>query len=334
MHHDAPVAQASLQPALVGLDWGTSSLRACLFAADGSVIDRRTRPWGIQHLPAGGCAEAFRGVAGDWRERWPQVPVLAAGMVGSRQGWREVPYVDCPAGLDEIAAGIVAFESECGTLHLVPGVARRGGLPDMMRGEETQLVGAIAADPDRCGRAVCILPGTHSKWAWIRAARVERLTTFLTGELFAVLRDHSLLGRPAREAGAAVTDSPGAAEAFLHGVRAARDGGSAGVAGRLFSARSLHLTGDLAAADTLDYLSGLLIGEEIRGGLSDPESRGPCLLLGDPGLCGRYRIALGEFGRDDVRSLDDTGPAGLWQIATAAGLTSSAGPRTASGGPR
>ncbi|NBT12065.1 MAG: 2-keto-3-deoxy-galactonokinase, partial [Planctomycetia bacterium] len=107
----------SAKPALIGLDWGTSSLRAYLLAGDGNVVERRARPWGIQHLPAGGYPGAFRTIVGDWRERWPDAPVLAAGMVGSRTGWREVPYVECAADAAAIAAGIVPFESECGAIH-------------------------------------------------------------------------------------------------------------------------------------------------------------------------------------------------------------------------
>ena len=311
------------QPGLIGLDWGSSTLRGYLFAADGSLLDRRARPWGIQHLPDGGYDAAFRGMAGDWRERWPQVPVLAAGMVGSRQGWREVPYVDCPADPARIAAGVVAFDSSCGTLHLAPGIAWRGAVPDVMRGEETQIVGALAREPGLAAESVFVLPGTHCKWAWIRGGSVERFTTYLTGELFALLRDHSIVGRPAREAVVPpATDSP--SPAFVRGVRMAWESGAAGIAGRLFSTRSLYLAGDLPVADTLDYLSGLLIGEEIRSVVSVAGSCPPCLLLGDPALCSRYLAALGECGVDDVRSLDDTGPAGLWRLALAAGLAAPA----------
>ena len=312
------------QPAVIGLDWGTSSLRAYLYGSDGMVLDRRARPWGIQHLPEGGYAAAFRGIAGDWRDQWPAVSVLAAGMVGSRQGWREVPYVACPADSETIAAGIVAFDTECGRLHLVPGISQAGDAPDVMRGEEAQIVGAVAREPALSKESLLVLPGTHCKWARIRDGRVVRFTTYLTGELFAMLRDHSIIGRPARDAAKdAVSVAQAASGAgFSRGVRTVRDGGIAGITGKLFTTRSLYLAGDLEVADTLDYLSGLLIGEElrsVRAGLGDARWP-PCVLLGEPALCGRYREALVEFGAEDVRSLDDTGPAGLWQIAVAAGL--------------
>ena len=310
-------------PALVGIDWGTSALRACLFERDGTVCDRRAEPWGIQHLPAGGYAAAFRGVAGEWLDRWPALPVLASGMVGSRQGWHEVPYVECPADPATLAAGLVPFDSPCGRIHLVPGLAQAGEFPDVMRGEEVQIVGALTADPALAASSVLVLPGTHCKWATVRDGRVIRFTTYLTGELFAMLRGHSIIGRPAREAGL----EPGGPEglsAFRRGVCVARDSGGAGISGRLFTTRSLYLVGDLPLEHTLDYLSGLLVGDEIRsvvfglGGAACP----PLVLIGAATLCDRYRLALTEFGIDRVRLADETGPAGQWRIAVAAGLVS------------
>jgi 2-dehydro-3-deoxygalactonokinase len=318
--------------ALIGLDWGTSSLRSYRFAADGTVLEHRSRPWGIQHLPAGGYEAAFAGVAGDWRAAAPAAPVIAGGMVGSRQGWREVPYVACPADPREIARGIVAFETPGGTIHLVPGLQQGGPYPDVMRGEEVQILGALVGDPALAAAARMVLPGTHCKWATIRAGRVTGFTTYLTGELFALLRDHSIIGRPARDAREADGGAAAACDeaAFLRGVRVARESGSRGIAGRLFTTRSLWLGGDLPVGQTLDYLSGLLVGEELRSVLAGGDdgspdrspagSAAPIVLIGDAALCGRHRLALAEFGIHDVRVANDTGPAGLWTIATAAGL--------------
>jgi 2-dehydro-3-deoxygalactonokinase len=229
----------------------------------------------------------------------------------------------------------MAFDTECGVLYLVPGISQGGAAPDVMRGEESQIVGAIVREPWLAKESLLVLPGTHCKWARIRDGRIVGFTTYLTGELFAMLRDHSIIGRPARDAAKeAAATMPACGIAFSRGVRTARDGGAAGIAGKLFTTRSLYLAGDLQVADTLDYLSGLLIGEELRSVLAGLDSGGwpPCVLLGEPALCGRYREALAEFGADDVRSLDDTGPAGLWHIAVAAGLAppeESATPRIA-----
>jgi 2-dehydro-3-deoxygalactonokinase len=319
------------RPRLLAVDWGTSSLRAHLLDDRSRVLESRSRPWGIQHLPEGGFPAALAGVAGDWLDRWPGLPAIAAGMVGSRNGWREVPYVDCPADAATIASGLVACETVHGPLHLVPGLIERRGLPDVMRGEETQVLGGITTTPALALDSRIVLPGTHSKWVAVRDGRIAGFSSFMTGELFAVLRDHSILGRPARDAGEPV-DAAAAAAAFRRGLEVARDSGPAGVAARLFTARSLFLAGDLPAAATLDYLSGLLIGEELRSGLAAHSREalaagGPQIALcGDPALCGRYRDAFAIFGLTDVQLCGDTSPAGLWQVATAAGLVSNAVP--------
>ena len=322
----------SPHPALIGLDWGTSSLRAYLLGPNGELIDRRAEGWGIQHLPEGGYAAAFRGVAGEWLDRWPSLPVLAAGMVGSRNGWREVPYIECPADTASIARGLVAFDSGCGTIHLVPGLMQGGSLPDVMRGEEMQIVGVLAMQPTLAERSLLVLPGTHCKWAVVERGRVVRFTTYLTGELFAMLRDHSIIGRPAKEMGATATGPEFDREAFTRGVRSAHESGVVGIAPRLFTARSLFLTGSLTAPQTLDYLSGLLIGEEIRSVIAGlAEAARPAIvhcpaivLLGDPTLCNRYQLALSQFGIVDVQALNETGPLGLWRIGEAAGLVTHA----------
>jgi 2-dehydro-3-deoxygalactonokinase len=316
--------------ALVGLDWGTTSLRAHAFSPAGEVLDSRERPWGIRQLPPGGFAGALAAIAGDWLGGPASPPAIACGMVGSRDGWREVPYVECPADVATVARGLVSVDTPSGPLHLVPGLRQGGDRPDVMRGEETQLAGAVAAG-DAPADAVFILPGTHAKWVTIEGGRVTRFTTHLTGELFALLRDHSLLGVPAKGVpGRALTadgitagGAAAAGDAFDRGLATARASGPAGLSGRLFTTRSLFLTGSLAAADTLDYLSGLLVGEEIRSGLAEHGDHPATIcLVGDARLCFRYARGLAAFGASAVAILGDTAPAGLWQIARAARLVS------------
>ena len=331
----------SLRPALVGLDWGTSSLRAHCFASDGALLETRSRPWGIRSLPDGGFAAALTAIAGDWLAWRPAPRLVACGMVGSRQGWREAPYVECPTDARSLAAALVPCDTgpdlATGPLWIVPGAIRPAArdahperLPDVMRGEETQVCGALAVAPELADDALVVLPGTHSKWCAVRDGRLTSFTTFMTGELFAVLRDHSLLGaplqfgaHPARRDATGATYSPphdDAGAAFLRGVRIARDAGAEGGSARLFSTRTLFLTGDLAAADVADHLSGLLVGDEIRAALAAPGmSRGHApVLVGDGLLCARYRAAFAEFGIAEVRLLGDTAPAGLWTIARVA----------------
>jgi 2-dehydro-3-deoxygalactonokinase len=311
-------------PALIAIDWGTTSLRAWLLGRrDGRVLDERAEPWGIMRVPDGDFAAAFDAVTGAWRARWPGLRAIAAGMVGSAQGWVPAPYCPCPAGGDELAAALTP--AHAGALHVVPGVADLGEPPDVMRGEETQILGAIERHPALAARSLLVLPGTHSKWARVADGRVHGFTTYMTGELFAVLRDHSILGRPARDAEREAdreADPADAEAAFARGVQAARAGADGGVAPRLFATRALVLTGRMAPASSVEYLSGLLIGDEVRAALrAVPEgAAGALALVGEPALCRRYAEALRLFGVDGVPVVDGAARAGLWHIAVRAGL--------------
>ncbi|WP_429249403.1 2-dehydro-3-deoxygalactonokinase [Paraburkholderia sp. GAS333] len=321
--------------ALIALDWGTSSLRAYLFDAAGQVLATRSSPAGIMNLPRsveqGGFDAAFDDVCGQWLKDAPNVPAIAAGMVGSAQGWLEAPYVDAPANADALVAGIVRVKAACGaTLHIVPGVLQRGELPNVMRGEETQIFGALGeaaneVDPaDSNARALIGLPGTHAKWAVVQAGRIERFHTFMTGEVFAALREHTILGRTM------VTPDRPDAEAFLHGVNIAREKGQAGVLATIFSARSLGLTGQLPGQKQPDYLSGLLIGHELAGldavlAQQQDSLAGQSLrLIGNEALCERYRLALAQFGCTQTELVKQATERGLWRVASQAGLVNPA----------
>jgi 2-dehydro-3-deoxygalactonokinase len=291
---------------LIALDWGTTSLRAYLLGDEGAILERRAEPSGILHVPERAFHAVFDRITSEWRTQHPALSAIACGMIGSAQGWVEAPYAGLPADLDSVARALAAVP-EAG-LRIVPGLAQRGGAPDVMRGEETQLFGAIDRSAALSAGGVAVLPGTHSKWVRVARGRVESFTTYMTGELFDVLSHHSILGRLA-EPGSSDA-SPGAA--FRRGVRHARDVAS-GLASLVFSARSSVLVGDLAASDSLEYLSGVLIGDEVRSGLSAGER--PSALIGAPALCRRYAVALEELGVARVDVLGDTAPAGLWQIA-------------------
>ncbi|TPG47235.1 2-dehydro-3-deoxygalactonokinase [Roseomonas nepalensis] len=298
-------------PRLIALDWGTSSLRSYLLGDGGAVLDTRRLPLGIMQVEGGDFAGAFAKAAGDWRARWPGLPAIAAGMIGSAQGWVEAPYAPVPAGLDELARGLVPVPGA--GLHIVPGVVQRGDAPNVMRGEETQIAGALPEG----GGGLLVLPGTHSKWVEVAEGRIRRFDTYMTGELFAVLRRHSILGRFVREEDPPPPDDV-AREAFARGVAALRAEG-ASLSPLLFSARALVLTGGLPPEASLDYLSGLLIGDELRGGLAG--HAGSIALIGDAALCARYETALAIFGVAGAGMPGDTAAAGLWRIAERAGLT-------------
>lgn len=194
------ISDNSSIPQLLALDWGTSSLRAYLMG-DGKVLEVRQSAHGIQHLPVPGVSgfeQAFSQIAGDWVAQFPAMPVVASGMVGSAQGWKEAPYVRCPADIQTLAAQHIRVASGLGPEILIaPGVLfdEPHELPDVMRGEEIQIAGALLNHPEWVSRACMVLPGTHSKWAYIENGKLVRYATYLTGELFAVLTQHSILGR-------------------------------------------------------------------------------------------------------------------------------------------
>ena len=327
-------------PVLIGLDWGTTSLRAYLFDAAGNVLDTRASTAGIMNLPRsaeqGGFDAAFDDACAAWLSQTPGLPVIAAGMVGSAQGWMEAPYIEAPANADALVAGIVRVKAACGvTVHIVPGVLQRGELPNVMRGEETQIFGALGADTgsadssqrgDKPGgklsgqHALIGLPGTHAKWVVVQAGRIERFHTFMTGEVFAALREHTILGRTM------LTPDHADTESFLHGVSIAREKGQAGLLATVFSARTLGLTGQLSREQQPDYLSGLLIGHELAGldavltQQQDSLAGQTLRLIGNEALCERYRLALAQFGCTQAELVKHATERGLWRVAAQAGL--------------
>lgn len=303
---------------LIALDWGTSSLRAWLLDGQGEVLDERAARQGIMQVDNGDFAGAYDGIVADWTAAHGSLPALACGMIGSRGGWAEVAYVDTPADPAALADRLTGIETEHGPFSIVPGVMQRPGdgrLADVMRGEETQVLGALDSRPELADDSWLVLPGTHCKWVAVRKARLAAFTTYMTGELYAVLSEHSILGRPAAEAGEHPDE-----EAFALGVTTARDTGAVGGVSALFSARSRLLAGELAAGATRSYLSGLLIGEELRSVFAARTDRPKLCLIGDAALCARYQAALACFDIADVTTLADAARLGLCRIARAAGL--------------
>jgi 2-dehydro-3-deoxygalactonokinase len=313
-------------PALIALDWGTSSLRGFLMDSFGAVLETRSSKHGIQHLPEPGVAgyeRAFTALCGDWLATYPDLPVVAGGMVGSAQGWVEAPYVRCPADTDSLAAAAVRVQTTLGpVIYIAPGVLLdpEDAAPDVMRGEEIQIAGALGAGLDPSQPACVILPGTHSKWLRLEAGRIVDFASYMTGEIFAVMRQHSILGRLMPETSDA-SDSD-AATAFTLGLTAARRAGPGDLTHLLFTTRSLGLTGRLAPAVLADYLSGLLIGHEIRsGGARMIGADSPQIaMIGDPALCSRYLTAMAHMGLPAPMMLNNTAPRGLFRFAQALDL--------------
>jgi 2-dehydro-3-deoxygalactonokinase len=310
---------------LVALDWGTSNLRAYLMSAEGAVVETRHAARGILHLPApGGFEQAFAEIAGDWVRSHPTISVVAGGMVGSAQGWIEAPYAPAPADVRSLAARGVRVRSGLGPDVLVaPGVIFEppDREPDVMRGEEIKIAGAVAAEPSLGERTRFVLPGTHSKWAFVQGQRIVSFATYMTGELYAVLCEHSILGRLMSTES---EDAAASALGFEKGLEAARASSPGDLGHQLFATRTLGLTGRLPRNALADYLSGLLVGHELVSALAasrtTQEADAPLVLLGDAALCRHYARALKTFGAPVATRLDDTAPRGLWEFARAAGL--------------
>lgn len=269
---------------MIGVDWGTTSFRAFRIARDGTIRDRRASPRGILNVPDNRFAVTLREEIGPWLAAGDD-HVLLSGMIGSRQGWKEAPYLPCPAGAPDIAAALTDIPFDWGLVKLVPGLAAEdtAGVPEVMRGEETQIIGCLAAFG---GAGLACLPGSHSKWARIDAGRITGFTTHLTGEAFAALRGHTILGRMMRD---------GATEpaAFDQGV--ARSADADGLLHHVFGARTLALTGRMAESATASYLSGILIGHEVRAALGG--QRGVVVqLIGAPELTALYASAIAACG--------------------------------------
>ncbi len=290
---------------LIALDWGSTRLRAFLLGDGGEVLQTRQSSDGAATLKgAEQYAAALAALVGDWRADHPELKLLACGMVGSQYGWREAPYVRCPADAAALAGQVLKLDDR---ISIIPGLVDDAAQPDVMRGEETQIVGALALNPALAGEACLVLPGTHSKWARVKAGRVTGFATHMTGELFALLRQHSVLNRLMPADGS----SPASPEAFLKGVDAAREEGA--LSHQLFAVRTLGLFKQLVPEQLPDYLSGLLIGHELAHELQGSQPR--VALIGDPALCARYAQALARFGQPEPLRLDNTAPAGLWALA-------------------
>jgi 2-dehydro-3-deoxygalactonokinase len=271
---------------LVAIDWGTSSLRGALLDAGGKVLEERSDPRGILKVSAGGFPAVFESLLADWMQP-AGTRCLISGMAGSKQGWVEAPYCACPAGRVEIGRSIIDIGAAVpgARIAIVPGLRdAHDGVPDVMRGEEVQILGAMALmDVDE---GVFVLPGTHNKWATVQKGRVTGFRTFMTGEFYALLSQHSILARTLQ------ADAPLDEAAFVQGVARADNG--QGLLHNAFGARTLALFDRLPAQELSSYLSGLLIGEELR--TQSLHAFGEVVLIGAPALTERYALALRTTG--------------------------------------
>lgn len=277
------------EAAFAAVDWGTSTFRLWLMARDGSVLGERRSDEGMMTAARAGFAQVLGahlvaiGAA-------PDLPVVVCGMAGSRQGWIEARYIDVPARLDDIVDRAVRVPGVARRVFILPGLAQRlSGRPDVMRGEETQLLGAVGSIETGAADGFYCLPGTHSKWVRIEARSVTGFSTFMTGEIFAVLCDHSIL-RHAVEAEGFRPDDP----AFAAAVAEAYEN-PALVTNRLFSIRAGQLLFSESPAIAKARLSGLLIGAELAGSGSS-DSGGTVKLIASGRLKAVYEAAFSALG--------------------------------------
>lgn len=286
---------------LIAVDWGTSALRGARLDEAGHVLEEKSAPLGSLKVPNGDFAGVFAGQFSEWMKPSGAL-CLVSGMAGSRQGWAETPYVPCPAGPAEVAEHLHWIER--GRIAIVPGLSdAERDVPDVMRGEEVQIFGAMRLAGLSDG--LFVLPGTHSKWATVRDGRVTGFRTFMTGEVYGLFAQHSILARTLDKA------APLDERAFLRGVERSANG--EGVLHNAFGVRALGLFGRLSPPQSASYLSGLLIGEELAQQKLEPGSE--VIVIGASTLTARYALALGEKGAKVRRFGAEATWAGLSEIA-------------------
>jgi 2-dehydro-3-deoxygalactonokinase len=302
-------------PSISGIfaDWGTTNRRAWAVDRDGLVLDQRKDDQGLLGVKDRAFEASFRGFIGGWlKSAAPSAPIVMAGMVGSKLGWREAPYVATPAMFTEIAQNLIALPDLDGhPIRIAPGLsAREDGRPDVMRGEECQLYGLwLQAEKSR----LCVLPGTHSKWAEIRDGGLSGFRTYMTGELFAQLCATGTLAQLMRP-GAPHDDA-----AFRRGLAVSEGASAGGLLNRLFSVRSLGLFAELPGEALASYLSGILIGAELRDATASLSST--VAVIGSSKMTELYVSALSAIGvKSEPIDGDPLLRAALLAIARDAGL--------------
>lgn len=301
--------------ALIGGDWGSSNLRVFRYDERGTVLERRQSAKGILAISQAEFELVLAALVGDWLQAsLPQrPPVLLSGMVGSRQGWVEAPYVACPGGLSDLAQQLVRATTGFGTVCIAPGLSAvsHDGCREVMRGEETQIFGADAGGAG-AGPQLIVAPGTHSKWARLEHGRVTTFATYMTGELYAVLTAHSILGKLMRA-------DRHDADAFALGVKRAL--ADPAITRLLFSVRTEGLFNTIAEHALGSYLSGLLIGAEVAA-VAAEEIPSAVTVIGNQRIAELYRTALELVGVASIHAIDgdDAAARGLWRLAQAGGL--------------
>ena len=288
-----------IQAAWIGVDWGTSNMRAYAMDKADTCFAEAASDSGLSQLKPAEFEFALAEMIAPWRSREP-ITVIASGMVGSRQGWLETPYmpVPCNPGTPKLSRAPGSDPSM--TVWITPGISQSAP-PDVMRGEETQIAGFLANDPGFDG--ILCMPGTHTKWVRISAQEIVSFTTFMTGEIFGLLSSQSILKHSL-----ASDDLPHAP--FLEAVSDAISKPHY-FASRLFSLRAASLLEGLAPATARARLSGTLIGTELAAARPYWLGMDICV-IGAPAIAQLYCLALEAQGAaPQTASVEDTTLGGL-----------------------
>jgi len=277
------------QPCLIAVDWGTSRFRAYLVNATAQILEEVASAEGIGLLSNGGFSQILHKRCGEWLDSYPKLPVLMAGMIGSRNGWKEVPYVPCPASILKIRAGIQRIEILPGHVGgIVPGlIYHEAGVADVMRGEETLIIGTHVEN------GLVVLPGTHSKWAEVRGGEIRRFKTYMTGEFYSLLRQHSVVRLLARE--------PEDRSGLRAGIAASKRQG--GLLHQAFQARTAVLDGQMSGEQVGPFLSGLLIAHEVGSAAVARGASQRVTLVAEGDLAMNYNEVIADFGLEADVSL-------------------------------
>ena len=286
---------------MIAVNWGTTNFRAYKLDAQGRVEAEKSSGAGAVSVPAGGFQDALMAEAMEWIDTGDN-RVLMCGMVGARRGWKEAPYIPVPASFEQVVQAVIKLDVAGLDARIVPGLigTDSAGVPDVLRGEETEILGCeqkTGANIQFC------LPGTHTKWVRMDNGRVGSFSTSMTGDLFRAIRESTILRSCTQQ-------EPNDPNAFIQGVGRARQDGELGH--QLFGVRTLVLTGKMSEASASSYLSGLLIGREVK---EMARKEDEVHLIGERTICALYRKALQEFGVSSTLEPEGAALRGLVRIA-------------------
>lgn len=286
---------------MIAVNWGTSNFRAYKLDAQGHVEAEKSSVRGAITVPSGGFQDALMAEILEWMDMRDN-RILMCGMVGARRGWKEAPYLQVPAAFEQVVQGVIKLDVDGLDARIVPGLIGMDsdGVPDVMRGEETEILGCST---EVGNNAIFCLPGTHSKWVRMDNGKIASFSTSMTGDLFKAIRESTILR-------SCTQHEPNDESAFLLGV--ARAGHDGELGHQLFGVRTLVLTGKMSDTSASSYLSGLLIGSEVRDMARKEDD---VHLIGEATLCGLYQKALHEFGNNSTIEPEGAALRGLLRIA-------------------